>query len=358
MTIDYKLCQSGDAGYDKTVLLTLSGLAIFLVASIFYLPLEKTLYFYSDDAYYYFKVASNIIAGYGPSFDGYNLSNGFHPLWMLLLLPVYFLTGNNTELSLQIIFAFQVVLVVFAYWFCWMYVSRVLSNFYGVMSLVVLAVFASPILIAFNGLESALLLFWLFVILITDYKYQLFNKATTSNVVLGGALFGLLFMTRLDTAYIILVFALLKLTVKPGTGGFFTNLYVTLKQYYPAIVIFLLISAPYFIWNYTTFGHFTPISGQIKSSFPYPHFNFNLHAGALPYTLIFLLANIWILAEFLFFRSSTNTFLKRHSVFVKIYWLGSVIHFIWSSLFMQWAGPFFNGTSQLISLCWYFFVCI
>ena len=282
-------------------------------------------------------MVSSIVTGYGPSFDGYNLSNGFHPLWMILLLPIYYLTDNNTELALQLIFTLQVILGVFTYWFCWVYVSRVLSPYYGVLSLVILIVFASPILILFNGLESGLLLFWLFAILLIDYRYQLYNNASSANVIITGILFGLLFITRLDTAYIIIAFAILKLVDKKSLVSYAAHVYGLLLRYYPAIIIFSLISAPYFIWNYSVFGHLTPISGQIKSSFPYLHLNFNLHAGALPYTLTFLFANLWILVELLFFRSRQGTFLKRHSALVGVYWLGSLIHFIWSSLFMQCA---------------------
>jgi hypothetical protein len=41
-----------------------------------------------DDAYYYFQIARNLSAGHAPSLDGEAPTNGFHPLWLLLLLPV------------------------------------------------------------------------------------------------------------------------------------------------------------------------------------------------------------------------------------------------------------------------------
>lgn len=41
-----------------------------------------------DDAYYYFGIARNISAGHGSTFDGINLTNGYHPLWMAIsVLP-------------------------------------------------------------------------------------------------------------------------------------------------------------------------------------------------------------------------------------------------------------------------------
>jgi hypothetical protein len=40
-----------------------------------------------DDAYYYFQLARNLALGRGPSLDGETPTNGFHPLWLLCLLP-------------------------------------------------------------------------------------------------------------------------------------------------------------------------------------------------------------------------------------------------------------------------------
>lgn len=39
---------------------------------------------YDDDAFYYFQIARNIATGHGSTFDGIHLTNGYHPLWMLL----------------------------------------------------------------------------------------------------------------------------------------------------------------------------------------------------------------------------------------------------------------------------------
>lgn len=42
-----------------------------------------------DDAYYYFGIARNVAAGEGSTFDGLNPTNGYHPLWLMLAVPVY-----------------------------------------------------------------------------------------------------------------------------------------------------------------------------------------------------------------------------------------------------------------------------
>ena len=46
--------------------------------------------FAQDDAYYYFRIAQNIALGRGSTWDGIHSTNGYHPLWLLLLVPLYF----------------------------------------------------------------------------------------------------------------------------------------------------------------------------------------------------------------------------------------------------------------------------
>ncbi|MBN1305548.1 MAG: hypothetical protein JXA13_14005 [Anaerolineales bacterium] len=56
-----------------------------------------------DDAYYYYKVAQNISEGNGSTFDGINPANGYHPLWMLLCIPIFALARSDLILPLRIL---------------------------------------------------------------------------------------------------------------------------------------------------------------------------------------------------------------------------------------------------------------
>ncbi len=60
-------------------------------------------WFTRDDAYYYFKVAQNITQGLGSTFDGINLTNGYHPLWMLICIPIFALARFDLILPLRIL---------------------------------------------------------------------------------------------------------------------------------------------------------------------------------------------------------------------------------------------------------------
>lgn len=59
-------------------------------------------WFIRDDAYYYFKVAQNISEGHGSTMDGINLSNGYHPLWMLVCIPIFSLARIDLILPLRV----------------------------------------------------------------------------------------------------------------------------------------------------------------------------------------------------------------------------------------------------------------
>ena len=52
-----------------------------------------------DDSYYYFQIARNLAAGQFSTFDGgITQTNGYHPLWMLLLTPFYWVMDGETAL--------------------------------------------------------------------------------------------------------------------------------------------------------------------------------------------------------------------------------------------------------------------
>ncbi len=62
-----------------------------------------------DDAYYYYEIAKNLAAGKFSTFDGITRTNGYHPLWMLLITPFYWIFDPAT--ALFGIKAFEIMLI-------------------------------------------------------------------------------------------------------------------------------------------------------------------------------------------------------------------------------------------------------
>lgn len=85
------------------ILLTATILGIHLYAATADAYTFPNYWFKRDDAYYYFKVAQNITEGFGSSFDGINLTNGYHPLWMIVCIPIFALARFDIILPLRIL---------------------------------------------------------------------------------------------------------------------------------------------------------------------------------------------------------------------------------------------------------------
>ncbi len=79
-------------------------LVLFAQIWVIFTPTTSFLNWYTtDDSFYYYKVAQNIVEGHGSTFDGVNLSNGYHPLWMLICVPVFALARFDLILPLRIL---------------------------------------------------------------------------------------------------------------------------------------------------------------------------------------------------------------------------------------------------------------
>ena len=57
-------------------------------------PEGRLAFLIYDDAYYYLGVAGHLAAGEGSTFDGLHPTNGYHPGWALLLVPVMAVAGS------------------------------------------------------------------------------------------------------------------------------------------------------------------------------------------------------------------------------------------------------------------------
>ena len=62
-----------------------AGVGGLVLAGLALAPPEHLVRYLSDDAFYYFRIATHVAAGHGPTFDGLTRTSGFHPLYVLLL---------------------------------------------------------------------------------------------------------------------------------------------------------------------------------------------------------------------------------------------------------------------------------
>ena len=55
---------------------------------------ERSVSLLMDDGFYYLGIARNVARGSGSTFSGGEPTNGYHPLWMLTLVPLFWLTES------------------------------------------------------------------------------------------------------------------------------------------------------------------------------------------------------------------------------------------------------------------------
>ena len=167
-------------------------------------------WFTRDDAYYYFKVAQNISEGLGSTFDGVNLANGYHPLWMLINIPVFSLARFDLILPLRILLLLMGALHAATAVLLYRLISRVLSETTGML----IAIFW-----AFNlyihatvtqfGLETGITAFsiLLFLTLFEKLERKWRKEPLTQKEIIQFALVGVMVIfSRLDTVFLVLLF--------------------------------------------------------------------------------------------------------------------------------------------------------
>ncbi len=191
-----------------SVLLQLGIFLLGVSGSIYvaFTPANSMMNWYSnDDAFYYYKVAQNVLSGHGFSFDGINLTNGFHPLWMVICLGVFWLSRFHLLLPLR-------VLIV---------ISGVLNGLTGVVLLrllqkflpLVAAILGASVWILLpsiynnytaHGLESALSAFFIAVLLLksADLLTGPAEKRARKLITLG-FIAALTILSRLDTLFVV-----------------------------------------------------------------------------------------------------------------------------------------------------------
>jgi hypothetical protein len=221
----------------------------------------------ADDAYYYFKIAANLAAGLGPTFDGLAPTNGFHPLWLWTLVPVFALAGDQLWLPVKLALTLA-SLCDLATGLLILAILRALGA--GARAwLAALFWFLSPltVLVGLRGMEASLsallvvLVFWRLTALALAPR-----PPGPGQAVATGLLIGLAGLARVDNLAVLGLATVVFLAALGRSPS---------RWLRPACWRWLSVVTvaagttvlPWFWWNLASFGSLVPVSGQVKTHF-------------------------------------------------------------------------------------------
>ena len=260
----------------------------------------------ADDAFYYFTIARNVVAGHGATFDGLAPTNGFHPLWLLLLTPVFALTAALRAApwtAVHLALGLCALLDVASGLLLWRLLRRLGCPRGAHWAAAVWFLSPFTVLLSLRGMESSLnvtlfaLWAWLLARAFEPPAAAGGAPSPGGPGVRAGAVLGLVtglaFLARTDNGPL-LGLALAAATLAavrrrrsraPRALGFLVT----------AGALTALVALPWFLWNLATFGTPWQVSGAAKLANP---LIFGHVPGGLRHTLAYLVAFVWVPAFF------------------------------------------------------------
>jgi hypothetical protein len=209
---------------------------------------------FGDDFYYYLKIAMNVVAGKGSTFDGVIPTNGYHPLWMACVTVLEAIFGSETVLI-------AIAIVVAAATALTFVLSRALAarliGSRGAVSLLIGAYTSAYFYsVAKYGMELIITVPALvyFMLRLLEQRDRLDSRRA---MVATGALAALVFLCRVDSVIYVALFGL-------GFLGFTRGKIEDVLGKGLAVLLGFSPVFLYALWNHWAFGAFMQVSGAAK----------------------------------------------------------------------------------------------
>jgi hypothetical protein len=235
----------------------LAVLAILGVAGIaLVLDREAAAVTFYDDAFYYFQIARHVAQGAGVTFDGVHATNGFHPLWLAVLVPVFRLVPGDVA-PLRVVLAIEALLVAGAMVNVFRVLRPRLGHAAAAAGAMLLLAQPAAARVLRGGMESALVLCLLAVVWSRWLALRDDPAAPPARWLRLGVWCALLFLARLEAALALVVLVVL---ARKALGNDRRRLAALLA---PTAVCALA----YLAWTQLVFDTWGPVSAQVKAEF-------------------------------------------------------------------------------------------
>ena len=209
----------------------------------------------TDDALYYPTVARSIAFGMGSTYDGITQTNGYHPLWCWLQVPIAAMAGHLEPMSyLWVVKMFMAFVVALALVVWGEVIRRVTgSTWMSATFVLLLGGYWWSVYTLYGGMETPLVVLLMGTCILLA-RYLLRKRSTVTAVALGVAM-AATFLARLDSVFFL------------GVLG--CAILVTMRRNFRLLIAWILpavlLPLPYLWWNFAVFGSFVPVSGIRKT---------------------------------------------------------------------------------------------
>jgi hypothetical protein len=156
-----------------------------------------------DDAFYYFVLSHNSVSTGSVSTDGINPTNGFHPLWLITIMPIFGWASLGEDLPIHLTLTLASFIDLASIWLIARLAAGLTQRWEaGLLAAWLYAINPVVILQATNGLETALGIFTLLLFLVV-YKKWLTSKSPLVYSALVGILAGSMILARSDSFFVL-----------------------------------------------------------------------------------------------------------------------------------------------------------
>ncbi len=245
---------------DTAIVAGLLGLNVLVRALVALRPLEYldglTI---PDDAYLSLTLARNIARGLGPLY-GFEHTNGFQPLYVFLMVPVFWLFPNDNFAPLRASFFLLIVFDTLTLYVLYRFTKKISASAFPPLIVAVAWMF-SPYIIGttLNGLETTVAVFFMvasvyFFYLITEGSAGLPTRKQQLSL---GMLLGCAILARIDNGFLALSIAAVFLWRyrRENASALLRSLLLT--AFGAGVVV-----APWFLYSYAYTGLLYPVSGK------------------------------------------------------------------------------------------------
>jgi len=242
---------------NRTHAIVVLSLIFLLLSRIFFAltPWQTliTLNLWLDDSFYYFQISKTWLNTGELSFDGITRTNGFQPLYLILVTPLVALFDNTTSL-INAVHIIGLLIGVGSFYFVYKITAVLTDKLVAAMVVMIFATSPYFLIHSMNGMETGTTIFCGLMFIYSIFARP-FKKDLANNLLIGSSA-GLMVLARIDQVILILsvVLAFYILDAKMSETKRFS-----LKQVF---IPFFIITLPWYGYTLIKTGALLPQSGE------------------------------------------------------------------------------------------------